>query len=88
LRSRLNGQSTEVFGLGQRYPLTDKMVKSIKRHEISFRDVDLRSFTFERRRSTYAGAKSDLVIYDGDGKPALSGREFDGPLSFWSYQAG
>jgi hypothetical protein len=87
LRSRFNGQSTELFGQGQRYPLTDKMVKSIKKHEVSLRSADLGAFKFERRRSTYHDAKSDLVIYNAEGTPVLNGREFDGPLSFWTYQA-
>jgi hypothetical protein len=61
------------------------MVKSLQRHEIALRMVDLRPYTFERRRSEYLGAKSDLIVYDAEGRAVMHGREFDGALSFWAY---
>ena len=85
LRSKMNGQTREEFGLGHRSPLTPPMVKSIKRHMLTLKNSDLGAYSFERRRSDYAQSKSDLVIYDGEGKAVLHGRETDGPLTFWQY---
>jgi len=85
MRSKLSGQTMEKFGDGQRFALTKPMVKSIKQHIIELRETDLAAYTYERRRSDYSQAKSDLVVYDGEGHAALNGRESDGPLNFWPY---
>jgi hypothetical protein len=86
-RSKMSGQSREEFGFGQRYALSKSMIHSIKQHTSGLREKDLSSYTFERRRSAYGDSKSDLVVYDGEGKPVLMGRESGGPLSFWTYSA-
>ncbi|HLF79437.1 MAG TPA: hypothetical protein VJB57_18300 [Dehalococcoidia bacterium] len=83
MRSKLSGQTAEKFGEGQRFPLTKPMVKSIKQHIGSLRETDLDAYTYERRRSDYSQAKSDLMIYDREGQAVLHGRESDGPLNFW-----
>jgi hypothetical protein len=86
LRSRINGQTGEAFGEGQQFPVTKQMVASIQRHMPALKDADLSSYTFERRRSDYAGAKSDLVIYNDRKLPVLHGRELaSGPISVWPY---
>jgi hypothetical protein len=86
LRSKMNGQTAEAFGEGQQFPLTKPMITSIQRHMPALKDTDLSSYTFERRRSDYAGAKSDLVIYNDSKQPVLHGRELNsGPISVWPY---
>ena len=85
MRAKMNGQTPEKFGMGQRFPLTKPMVKSIKLHIVNLQDTDLTAYTYERKRSDYATAKSDLVIYNGEGETVLHGRESDGPLNFWPY---
>lgn len=84
VRSRLNGQTTEAFGEGQRYPVTKSMVKSIKNHMVSLRNTDIDGYTFERRRSDYKDAQSDLVIYDDEGHIVLHGRDWGHQASFWN----
>ena len=83
VRTRFNGQTTEAFGEGQRHPVTKSMIKSIKMHITSLRDTDITSYSFERRRSDYKDAQSDLVIYDGEGHMAMHGRDFGHVTSFW-----
>jgi hypothetical protein len=61
------------------------MVRGIRRHLESMRNTDFAEYTFERRRSTYPQAKSDLIVYNSTGTPVLHGRETDGPLAFWTY---
>lgn len=86
LRSKMSGQTLEAFGEGQQFPLTKQMIVSIQRHMSTLKDSDLKGYTFERRRSDYAGAKSDLVIYNASKQPVLHGRELGGgPISVWPY---
>ena len=86
-RSKMSGQTREEFGEGQQFPLTKQMIVTIKRHISDLKDSDLTAYTFERRRSDYQGAKSDLVIYNENKQPVLHGREPDsGPVSVWPYQ--
>ena len=83
VRTRFNGQTTAAFGEGQRRTVTKSMVKSIKNHLPGLRDTDIDGYTFERRRSDYKDAQSDLVVYDNDGHPAIHGRDFGHLISFW-----
>jgi hypothetical protein len=85
IRSRLSGQTQEAFGSGQRFPLNKQIKDSIKRHVAGLGGKDLSQYTFERRHSDYPDSKSDLVIYDGEQRAVLNGREgSDGRLSIWS----
>ena len=62
----MSGQTTEAFGDGERFPVNKQMIITIKRHINDLKDTDITGYTFERRRSDYAGAKSDLVIKAAD----------------------
>ena len=85
VRSLLSGQSTEDFGEGRRFPLTNDMRKAIALQIAGLAKADLKDYTFERRRSANKSMKSDIVIYDGAGAIVLHGREIEGgPLAFWS----
>jgi hypothetical protein len=49
---------------------------------------DLDPYTFETRRSQYPGVKSDIFVFDGDGRPVIQGRDFHGgPTAFWTLSA-
>ena len=86
LRSKMSGQTSEAFGEGERFPVNKQMIITIKRHITDLKDTDITAYTFERRRSDYKGAKSDLVIYDGEQRAVLHGREPEsGPISIWPY---
>jgi hypothetical protein len=84
MRSKLSGQTQEAFGEGQRFPLNGDVKRAILHHMNELGRKDLAAYSFERRHSYYPDAKSDLVIYDGEGQPVLHGRENrDGLLSIW-----
>jgi hypothetical protein len=86
LRSKMSGQTMEAFGEGERFPVTKQLIVTIKRHVNDLKDTDISGYTFERRRSDYKGAKSDLVIYNENKMPVLHGREPEsGPVSIWPY---
>ena len=85
-RTAMSGQTKEEFGFGERHPLDPKIRKSINFYMNSLTNKDLEGWTFERRRSEYPGAKSDLVVYNAEGKVVLNGREFEGgsnKTAFW-----
>ena len=86
IRSFFSGQSPEAFGGGERFPLTKDMVRNIREHIAALQRTDMSGYSFERRHSSYPGAKSDLIIYDGNKTPVLQGREVSGShsLSFWT----
>jgi hypothetical protein len=84
MRTLLSGQTKEQFGEGQRHLLTKDMTVQLRRHIAVLRNTDISGYKFERRHSSYPGAKSDIVIYDAGDKPAFFGREMDGHLSFWA----
>ena len=85
MRSKLSGQSFEVFGEGVRVPLSKELTHEIRRHIVELSRKDLTGFTFERRRSVFPQAKSDIVIYDATGTAVLNGREMQGgDTSFWA----
>ena len=84
LRSRFSGQSFEEFGEGRRFPLSKAVEHEIRRHVLELSTADLTGYTYERRRSDFVLAKSDIVIYDPSGKHVLEGREMArGGYSFW-----
>ena len=84
MRSKLSGQTQAQFGSGERFPLTKSISRAITFHMNELNRTDLSKYTFERRHSDYPHAKSDLIIYDGEGAAVLTGREAgDGQMSFW-----
>ena len=85
VRSKMNHQTQEAFGDGARFPVNKQMIVAIKRHMVGLKDEDFAGYTFERRRSDYRDAKSDLVVYNAEKLPVLHGREFGNSTSFWPY---
>lgn len=84
VRSFFSGQTQEAFGAGRKFPLSKSITKEVRRHSAALSRAELTGYTFERRHSDYPGAKSDIVIYDPNGKGILNGREMhNGELSFW-----
>ena len=85
IRSKFGGQAPQqAFGEGRRFPLSKELTLDIRRHVAQLSGRDLAGYTVERRRSDYPMAKSDLVVYDPEGKAILDGREMQGGhSSFW-----
>jgi hypothetical protein len=69
----------------KRESLSANLVKSLRFHFKSFRDADLSKFSVERRKSSYQGAKVDIVIFDAEGAAVVKWREFGGgQMSLWA----
>jgi hypothetical protein len=48
------------------------MRRDLLRHLSYLEEENLDVYTFETRRSQYPGVKSDIFVFDGDGRPLLS----------------
>jgi hypothetical protein len=61
----------------------EKLAKQVQAQISQFAGTDMRAFTFEKKKSDFSGAKSDLSIYNPDGKLVLAGRDFGDRTFFW-----
>lgn len=60
-----------------------KLATQVKSQFSQFHNADLGEFTYERSKSDFFGAKTDLTIYNQDGKHVLTGRDFGDRTFFW-----
>ena len=68
--------------LSEREPLTTKLAQEARMQFTKYNRADLSGYTWTHERSSYHGAKRDLVVYDETGKVAFVGREFERTY-FW-----
>ncbi len=68
----------------QRHQLSNRLAKEVKYQIQSLSHADLGSHTIEQTKSLFKDAKSDLSIFDADGKLVLLGRDFGDRTFFWS----
>jgi hypothetical protein len=69
---------------GNKQPLSPQMRRQLVSHISYLEGENLDAYTFETRRSQQPGAKSDIFVFDGHGRPVIQGREFHGgPTAFW-----
>jgi len=83
--SRFGGHPEEhTPTVGARLPLTKNITNGVRQHMSELTNTDLSHYTFERRHTTYPGARFDLIIYDDMGDRVLTGRETDdGRVIVW-----
>jgi hypothetical protein len=73
------------MGNDKRESLSSNLVKSVKFHFTTYSTQDIQTFKVERSRSNYPHAKSDLVIFNGQGEAVIKGHEFGGgQTSLWT----
>lgn len=60
-----------------------KLAAQVQSQFSHFSRTDMSTFTVERTKSDFYGAKTDLTIYNGDGKHVLTGRDFGDRTFFW-----
>ena len=68
---------------GRRQPMSPSMKRALLAHLPSLAEEDLSAHTHERSSSDYPGVKYDILIYNGDGRAVIEGREFSFGASFW-----
>ena len=60
-----------------------KLAKQIQSQFQQFSHTDMTTFTFDKKKSEFYSAKTDLNVYNQDGKLVLSGRDFGDRTFFW-----
>jgi hypothetical protein len=66
-----------------RHIFPDKLAKQVQSQFSQFARTDMKAFTVERSKSDFYGAKTDLSIFNAEGKLVLSGRDFGDRTFFW-----
>ncbi len=72
------------FGSGRRRRLTAAMRSAVKTAFPHREWIDLAQYSYEERPSLFPGARSDVVVYDLQGRTVLRGRKpAEGRIAFW-----
>jgi hypothetical protein len=64
--------------------LPGKMAKEIQYQIQGLNRKDLSAYTYEHTKSSFKDAKTDLSVFDADGKMVLKGRGFGDRTFFWT----
>ena len=65
----------------QTFPV--KLAKQIQSQFTQFAHTDMTAFTFEKSKSDFYGAKTDLAVFNPEGKLVINGRDFGDRTFFW-----
>lgn len=60
-----------------------KLAEQVKAQFSQFAATDMAQYTYQRSKSDFYGAKTDLTIYNPEGKHVLTGRDFGDRTFFW-----
>lgn len=60
-----------------------KLGKQVQSQFSHFTRTDMSAYTFEKVKSDFKSAKTDLSVFDLEGKLVLLGRDFGDRIFFW-----
>lgn len=60
-----------------------KLAKQVQSQFSQFKQTDMTAYTFEKEKSDFKSAKTDLSVFNLDGKLVLYGRDFGDRTFFW-----
>ncbi len=60
-----------------------KLAGQVQSQFEQFARADMTAYTYEKSKSDFYGAKTDLTIFNADGKLVLNGRDFGDRTFFW-----
>lgn len=60
-----------------------KLATQVQSQFAAFNKTDMTAFTYEKVKSEFYGAKTDLTIYNAEGRHVLMGRDFGDRTFFW-----
>jgi hypothetical protein len=66
-----------------RQAFPEKLIRQVRSQFTQFAGTDMSAFTVDKAKSEFYGAKSDLTIYNGEGRHVLTGRDFGDRIFFW-----
>ena len=61
----------------------EKLAKQVRAQFSQFSNTDWSGFTVQRTKSSFQGAKTDLAVYNPEGKLVIHGRDFGDRTFFW-----
>lgn len=64
----------------------EKLVHQVQLQFTAFTNKDMTGYTWDKTKSEFYRAKSDLRVYDSDGMLKLLGRDFGDRIFFWQPQ--
>jgi hypothetical protein len=67
----------------ERHVLPEKLARQVQSQFTQFTHTDMSAFTLDRAKSDFYGAKTDLTVYNTEGKLVLNGRDFGDRTFFW-----
>jgi hypothetical protein len=67
----------------ERRMLPAKLGKQVRSQFSHFTRTDMSAYTFEKVKSDFKTAKTDLSVFDVEGKLVLLGRDFGDRTFFW-----
>jgi hypothetical protein len=73
----------EDHKIAERKIFPAKLGKQVRSQFTQFTRTDMSAYTFEKVRSDFKTAKTDLTVFDLEGKPVLLGRDFGDRIFFW-----
>jgi hypothetical protein len=74
---------SEHHKIAERRIFPAKLGKQVRSQFSQFTRTDMSAYTFEKVRSDFKTAKTDLSVFDLDGKLVLLGRDFGDRTFFW-----
>ena len=66
-----------------RQTFPEKLARQVASQFTQFAHTDMTAYTVERTKSEFYGARTDLAVFNSDGKLVLSGRDFGDRTFFW-----
>ena len=74
---------TQETSATTRHTFPEKLQKQVRSQFTHFAKMDMTGYTVARAKSDFYGAKTDLTVFDPEGKLVLNGRDFGDRIFFW-----
>ena len=74
---------TQDTSADSRSAFPEKFAKQVQSQFTQFAQNEMTGYTMARVKSEFYGAKTDLTVFDPEGKLVLSGRDFGDRIFFW-----
>jgi hypothetical protein len=74
---------TQDTSVASRHAFPEKLAKQVQSQFTQFAHNEMTGYTVARVKSEFYGAKTDLTVFDSEGKLVLNGRDFGDRIFFW-----
>jgi len=74
---------TQETSVTARHSFPEKLAKQVQSQFTQFAQKDMTGYTVARAKSEFYSARTDLTVFDPEGKLVLNGRDFGDRIFFW-----